>query len=440
MNERDSEAVAAQLVTQGFSLAEAERDADVVLLNTCSVRDAAEQKAIGKMKALAGDAKHRHGKVILGYLGCMAQAKGAALIEQNSAVQLVLGTQKFHRTGEYLQQILKGDKKSVCDTENEADSHSMMREHISLKNAKGGAVSAYISIMQGCNQHCTFCIVPLTRGEERSRSIEDIVEEAHNLAANGIKEVVLLGQIVTSYGRRDIPERDGKSPFVQLLEAVHQVEGIERIRFTAPHPKGYGNDLIDAYRRLPKLCEYAHLPIQSGSNRILKLMHRGYPVDRCLEIISKLRAVNPGMGVSTDLIVGFPGETDQDFEDTLSLIRQAQFDTAFTFKYSPRKDTQAAEMEEHLPQEIKEQRLAILIQTLNEIAARRYEALVGQILEVLVEGPSRKNSARLTGRTRCNKIVLFEGSDRQIGQIIKIRITRAGRYTLYGDPAWINLD
>src|SRR5262245_43523282 len=220
-------------------------------------------------------------------------------------------------------------------------SQTTNREQLLNGNGKKG-VSAFVIIMQGCNQYCTFCIVPYTRGEERSRTIPDIVAECRQLVSQGVKEITLLGQIVTSYGKRDIPAQDGKSAFVQLIEAVHEIEGLERIRFTSPHPKGYGDDLVEAYGRLPKLVESAHLPVQSGSDRVLKLMHRGYTRARFLEIIRKLRAVKPGIGLTSDIIVGFPGETEEDFEQTMSICREIEFDNAFLFKYSQRKDTPAA--------------------------------------------------------------------------------------------------
>jgi tRNA-2-methylthio-N6-dimethylallyladenosine synthase len=245
----------------------------------------------------------------------------------------------------------------------------------------------------------------------------------------------LLGQIVTSYGKREIPVRDGKSPFVQLLEAVHEIEGLERIRFTSPHPKGYGDDLAEAYGRLPKLVESAHIPVQSGSDRLLKAMHRGYTRERYLAIIEKLRAIQPHMGVSTDFIVGFPGETEEDFEQTLSLAREVGFDQAFIFKYSPRRDTPAASMEGQVPQEIKEERNQQLMETVNEIAAKRFQTFVGRKAQILVEGPSKKNAARMMGRTRCNRIVVFDGSERHRGQVMDVAITRAGSFTLYADPA-----
>ncbi len=434
MNERDSEAVAAQLAAKGYTLAQSEASADVILLNTCSVRDMAEQKALHKMEVLMYENRKRRPNVVLGFMGCMAQSRGRELIDRLPDVDLVLGTQKFHRAAEYLDAILAGRREKVVDVDAEEKSEASIREH--LLNGNGGkSVTAFVSIMQGCNQYCTFCIVPYTRGEERSRTIPDIVAECRELASRGVKEITLLGQIVTSSGKRDLPVRDGKSPFVQLLEAVHEVEGIDRIRFTSPHPKGYGDDLVAAYARLPKLVESAHLPVQSGSDRVLKLMHRGYTVERYCEIIDKLRKARPNIGLSTDLIVGFPGETEADFEETLALVRRAEFDQAYIFKYSERRDTPAAAMPNQCPPAVREERNQRLLALVNEIAARRYEALVGAQVEILVEGPSKRNEARLAGRTRCNKIVVFEGSSRHLGQVMRVKVTRAGSFTLYGDPA-----
>jgi tRNA-2-methylthio-N6-dimethylallyladenosine synthase len=438
MNERDSEAVAAQLVAKGYSLAPTENSADVVLLNTCSVRDLAEQKAINKMKNLVGTAKKDRPNQILGFMGCMAQSRGQELIDKLPDVDLVIGTQKFHRTADYLDEIISGARKKIVDVAAEEKSEATIREHLLNGNSQK-SVSAFVSIMQGCNQYCTFCIVPHTRGEERSRTIPDIVAECRELVARGVKEITLLGQIVTSFGKRDIPIQNDKSAFVQLLEAVHEIENLERIRFTSPHPKGYGDDLVEAYARLPKLCESAHLPLQSGSDRLLKLMHRGYTREKFLSIIKKLRAAKPEIGITTDIIVGFPGETENDFEETLSLAREVQFDNAYIFKYSERRDTPAAEMPNQVPQQIREERNQILLQTINEIAARKYENFVGRLTQILVEGPSKKNPARMTGRSRCNKIVLFDGAERHRGQIMDVKITRTGSFTLYGDPAIVNL-
>jgi len=349
-------------------------------------------------------------------------------------------------------------------------------------------VSAFVSIMQGCNQHCTFCIVPATRGEERSRTIPDIVAECRELVSRGVREITLLGQIVTSYGRRGgvaagilsavepgfqpggnnvahttsvpsasvinisganpggrmPPSSAGRmpaatTPFVQLLDAVHEIDGLERMRFTSPHPKGYGDDLIEAYARLPKLCESAHLPLQSGSDRILKLMHRGYTREKFLGIVEKLRRVRPGIGITTDIIVGFPGETEEDFELTLTLCREVQFDNAYIFKYSPRRDTPAAAMPDQVPQTVREERNHRLLELVNDIAARKYDGFIGRQVEILVEGPSKKNAARYTGRTRCNRIVLFDGSARHQGQLMDVKIERTGSFTLYGNPAVVNL-
>jgi len=452
MNERDSEAVAAQLVAKGYTLAPSEAAADVILLNTCSVRDFAEQKAIGKMQNIAADVRKNRPDVVLGFMGCMAQSRGQELIDRLPDVDLVLGTQKFHHAADYLDEILAGHRDKIVDVAAEQGSEATIREHLLNGNAQK-SVTAFVSIMQGCNQYCTFCIVPYTRGEERSRSIADIVAECRQLVSQGVKEITLLGQIVTSYGKRgfgraelplgqDAQQRvptTKKTSFVQLLDAVHEIDGLERIRFTAPHPKGYGDDLIEAYARLPKLVESAHLPVQSGSDRVLKLMHRGYTRDRFLGIVKKLRRAKPDIGITTDIIVGFPGEIEDDFEQTLSLAREVQFDNAYIFKYSQRRDTPAAGMPDQVPLKIREDRNHRLLETVNEIGKRKYHAFVGRRTQILVEGPSKKNPARMTGRTRCNKIVVFEGAERHRGQLMDVKITRAGSFTLYGDPAIVNL-
>ena len=440
MNERDSEAVAAQLVAKGYSMTPDALSADVILLNTCSVRDAAEQKALGKMNHVAGQLRSKNRKAVLGFMGCMAQSRGRELIDKLPDVDLVIGTQKFHRTADHIGDLLAGRAENVVDTGEEKGSEATIREHLLDGVSDKKSVTSFVSIMQGCNQFCTFCIVPDTRGRERSRTIDDIVSECRELVNRGVREVTLLGQIVTSYGRREIGERDGKSAFVQLIEAVHGIDGLDRIRFTSPHPKGYGDDLIEAYGRLAKLCESAHIPVQSGSDAMLKRMHRGYTRERFLEIVGKLRAVRPGIGVTTDIIVGFPGETEEEFEATMSLCREVQFDNAFVFKYSTRRDTPAAAMENQLPRELIEQRHAMVLATIDEYGAKRYEKFVGKTMEVLVEGPSRRNAARMEGRTRCNKIVVFDGGDRFRGELMELKITRNGSFTLYGDPAIVNLN
>jgi tRNA-2-methylthio-N6-dimethylallyladenosine synthase len=456
MNERDSEAVSAQLVAKGYTLAQSEHVADVILLNTCSVRDLAEQKALNKMENVAAEVRRSRPDVLLGIMGCMAQSRGRELIDRLPDLDLVIGTQKFHRTADYLDDLIAGRRDQVVDVEAEQDSEATIREHVFNATAPTQSATAFVSIMQGCNQYCTFCIVPYTRGAERSRTIPDIVPECRELVGRGVKEITLLGQIVTSYGKRrsssvSLPgaapspdtlkrelQQPGKSAFVQLLEAVNEIEGLQRIRFTSPHPKGYGDDLVEAYGRLSKLCESAHLPVQSGSDRILKRMHRGYTREQFLRLVGKLRQVNPEMGITTDIIVGFPGETDADFDETISLVREVAFDNAFVFKYSPRNGTPAATFPDPVPQEVIDERHGRLLDRVNEIGREKYRSEVGKRVQILVEGPSRKNPARLEGRTRTNKIVVFEGSERHHGQLLDVEVTRAGSFTLYGDAAILN--
>ena len=434
MNERDSEAVAAQLVAKGYAVAPEEAGADVILLNTCSVRDSAEQKALNKMQTLIGQTRKHNPDAVLGFMGCMAQSRGQELIDQLPDVDLVLGTQKFHRAGEYLDDLLAGRRDKVVDTDEETGSEATIREHLSLGASDAKAVTAFVSIMQGCNQFCTFCIVPYTRGRERCRSIEDIVAECRELVVGGVREITLLGQIVNSYGKREIGVRDGKSAFVQLIEAVHAVDGIERIRFTSPHPKGYGDDLVAAYSRLPKLVEHAHLPVQSGSDRMLRLMHRGYSRTRFIELVGKLRKAAPEIGIGTDIIVGFPGETEDDLEQTLSLCREIEFDNAFVFKYSKRRDTPATEMPGQIQEGEIEARHAIVLKQIDEMRERRFQKHLGSEMEILIEGPSRRNPERMEGRSRCNKIIIIDNGECHAGQILPVQITSATRTTLYGTP------
>ena len=437
MNERDSEQVAHSLIARGYERAESELDADVVLLNTCSVRDMADPKALGKMGMLGRIAKERP-HVVFGFLGCMAQARGASLLKNLPHVDLVVGTQKFHRVADYVTDALerKRDRAmddprfSIVDVEEELGSQSTIRnQRLAPKQA-----TAFVSIMQGCNMHCTFCIVPQTRGAERSRTIEEIVVEVRELVSRGVKEVTLLGQIVNLYGRHEFPKIDNESPFVQLLEAVHAIDGLERLRFTSPHPIGFREDLINAYRRLPKLVDHLHLPVQSGSNKILKAMHRTYTAEKYVDLVGRVREARKDIAVTTDIIVGFPSETEDDHKQTRDLVEEIRFDNAFVFRYSPRRDTPAAEMADQLDETIKEQRNHDLLEVVNESARQINERLVGRTLEVLCEGPSKTNPSRLMGRTRANKIVLFEGADDLIGALVDVRIERATGFSLYGTP------
>ena len=282
--------------------------------------------------------------------------------------------------------------------------------------------------------HCTFCIVPRTRGAERSRSISEIVHEVRDLVARGVKEVTLLGQIVNLYGRHEFPKRDGKTPFVQLLQAVHEIDGLERLRFTSPHPIGFREDLIEVFGRLPKLAEHVHLPLQSGSNKILKAMHRTYTAEKYVNLVDCIRQVRDGTAITTDIIVGFPGETESDYEQTRELVRQIQFDNAFVFRYSPRRDTPAAEMSDQIDESVKAERNQDLLRVVNESARRAGERLVGRDVEVLCQGPSKTNRARLMGRTGTNKIVVFEGGDELVGEIVDVRVQQANGFSLYGTP------
>ena len=437
MNERDSEQVAHSLIARGYERADSEQEADVVLLNTCSVRDMADQKALGKMGMLGRIANERP-HVVFGFLGCMAQARGASLLKNLPHVDLIVGTQKFHRVADYvgdalerkLTRAMDDPRFSIVDVDEEPGSQSTIRhQQLAPKQA-----TAFVSIMQGCNMHCTFCIVPQTRGAERSRTIEQIVAEVRELVSRGVKEVTLLGQIVNLYGRHEFPKIDNKSPFVQLLGAVHEIEGLQRLRFTSPHPIGFREDLIDAYRLLPKLVDHLHLPVQSGSNRILKAMHRTYTAEKYAHLVRQVRDARKGIAITTDIIVGFPGETDDDYQQTHALVEEIKFDNAFVFRYSPRRDTPAAGMADQVDERIKERRNHHLLEIVNESARHINERLVGRTLEVLCEGPSKTNPSRLMGRTRTNKIVLFEGPEEFVGVLVDVRIERATGFSLYGTP------
>jgi tRNA-2-methylthio-N6-dimethylallyladenosine synthase len=436
MNERDSEAVAAMLRARGYRIVPSEDECDVLLLNTCSVRDAAEQKAIGKA-GYSLQRKRHNPDFVLGILGCMAQNRGADLLDRLPDVDLIVGTQKFHRVPDYLDNLRAAREsgipvgEAIVDIAEEAGSQNTIRDHLEEPVAK---VCAFVSIQQGCNMDCAFCIVPTTRGDERSRPMDDIVSECEELVARGTREITLLGQIVTSYGRRDYPHTGGVCPFVQLLERVNAVPGLERIRFTSPHPRGFRQDLADAFARMPRLGEHVHLPVQSGSDRILRAMKRPYTRDRYLEIVESLRAAQPAMAFSTDVIVGFPGETDADFEETRRLCETVDYDMAYIFKYSVRTGTPAAEMPGQVPDDVREERNRVLLEVLREGSLRRSQALVGTVQEVLVEGPD-KTGLHFTGRTRGNRTTVFEAAPRLVGTLVPVEITRASVSTLYGDLA-----
>lgn len=441
MNERDTEQVARMFTEGGYTLTTDEVEADAILVNTCSVRDQAEQKALGKMNKL-GKIRRTKPHVVYGFMGCMAQSRGSELFKAIPHLDVVVGTQKYHKVFDYVDSILRQRTEarmdhpaysligeSVCDIAEEEGSQDTIRDHIT----KDRQVSAFVSIMQGCNMRCSFCIVPDTRGRERSRSIESIVSEINKLTEQGVREVNLLGQIVNLYGRTEFPHVGGKSPFVQLLEAVHAIEKIDRIRFVSPHPIGFRDDLVQAFADLPKLCSHIHFPMQSGSDRILKLMKRPYRHQKFMEICQKMKTVRPDLAITTDIIVGFPSETEEDFTATMDTVREVGFSNAFIFRYSKRRNTPAAEMDNQIEESVKEQRNQTLLALVDQIAIEQNEALVGSTQQILCEGYSRYNEQRLSGRTGQNRIVVFEGNlERFAGKMIDVKIESSTGFTLYG--------
>ena len=442
MNERDSDQVARMFLDRGgYTMTGEEAEADVILINTCSVRDQAEQKAIGKMRQV-GPLRYTKPHVVYGFLGCMAQSRGDELLDTIPHLDLVAGTQKYHRVVDYVDTILTkrlerrmdDERFSIVDVGEEQGSQNTIRD----QTVETQQATAFVSIMQGCNMKCTFCIVPYTRGGERARPIPEIVDEVRRLVDQGVKEVTLLGQIVNRYGIKEFPTIGGLSPFVQLLDQLHALPGLHRLRFTSPHPIGYRDDLIEAFRRLPKLCPHIHLPLQSGSAAILKAMHRPYSPERFLEICRKMREARPDLAITTDIIVGFPGESEADYEATKEIVRAVHFDNAFIFRYSPRRGTPAADLpdEMQLPESIKEARNHDLLDLINAQAKEKLAAEVGSIREVLCEGYSKTTETRLTGRSPQNKIVVFEGPhDRLRGELLPIRIIETKGFTLYGELA-----
>ncbi len=461
MNERVSEQVAQTFSERGYTLTPTEHDADAILINTCSVRDQAEQKALGKM-GMMGKYRDQRAHVVYGFMGCMAQSRGEELFKRVPHLDLVVGTQKYHRVFDYVDSILNrrletrmdevgaelvtqrvedevvqvnADKvisARVVDTEEEVGSQNTIRDHIPRESRRA---TAFVSIMQGCNMRCSFCIVPDTRGKERGRPISDIAEEVKRLVGEGVREVTLLGQIVNLYGRTEFDKVDGKSPFVQLLEEVHEIGGLDRIRFTSPHPIGYRDDLVEAFTYLPKLCSHIHFPMQSGSDRILKAMRRPYKNEKFLTICDKMKAARPDLAITSDIIVGFPTETEEDFQDTIDCVQHVGFDNSFIFRYSKRKDTPAAEMDGQLSESVKEERNQRLLKVQDEITKAKHEELIGTTQTILCEGPSKTNKERLSGRTSQNKIVIFDGdAERMTGEIVDVKIEDSTGFTLYGTP------
>ena len=430
MNERDSEGVAALLRAKGYRVQAEEAGADIVLINTCSIRGLAEEKAIGKADHLLRDRRAGKGPRLVGILGCMAQNRGSDLLERLPDLDLVVGTQRLRHIPDHLGRLLGEPAPSArVDIAEEAGFEDALPGR-----DEGRQVAAFVSIQQGCDMRCAYCVVPRTRGPERSRSPESILEEVRALAAAGTREVTLLGQIVNQYGRGSQRAENGISPFVRLLRRVAEVPGIARIRYTACHPIGYRDDLVAAHAELPQLCSHVHLPFQSGSDRILRAMNRPYLAERIRRLAAALRAARPGMTLSTDVIVGFPGETETDFGLTEALFREIGFEHGFLFKYSPRPGTPGFALGDPVPADAKESRLARLQEILALRSSTENLRQVGTTQAVLVEGPDRKGG-RLMGRTENERRVILDGPAALIGQVVPVVITGAGQTYLDGRVA-----
>ena len=422
MNEYDSERVAGLLKAHQYELTDRPDDADLILLNTCSIREKAEDKVFSQLGAIK-HLKRARPDLVIGVMGCMAQLQQGKIQERAPYVDLVFGSPAIARVGELVARV-KAGRRPVLET-GEAP-----LVKITARPSTASRLKAFVTVMEGCEKHCTFCVVPTTRGRERSHPPDVIVEEIRELAAAGCREVTLLGQTVNAYGRDLTPPTD----LAALLEQVDAVDGIERIRFTTSNPYNLTPRLIRAIRDVPKVVEYLHLPLQSGSDRVLERMDRGYTRAQYLELIAELQETVGDIALSTDLIVGFPGETDEDFAQTLEMVERVGYDNAFVFRYSRRPGTPAAAMPGQVPEEVKAERNAALLQVTGRVAAARSRELEGRTLPVLVDGVSRKNANEATGRTRCNRVVNFDTAGRHLlGHVVPVRITQALPHSLRGE-------
>ena len=423
MNISDAERMEGQLATLGYERTEDMQNADLILLNTCCVRETAEDKVYGKI----GEIKHikrRNPALIFGITGCMAQKEGEALIRRAPHIDFVLGTNKVHELREVVQELAAKRSTHIVDV---FLSDAPLPEDVPIERT--GRLSAWVPIMYGCNNFCTYCIVPYVRGREHSRLPEDVVREVAEAAAQGFREITLLGQNVNSYGKDH-----KRADFAELLRMVDEVEGIERVRYMTSHPKDLSDDVIAAVRESRHICPHFHLPVQHGSDRILKAMNRVYRKDAYRALVERIRAAVPEASLTTDLIVGFPGETAEDFEELLDFLREIRYDAAYTFLYSKRSGTPAATMAEQVADAVKKERLHRLMEVQNAISLEKNEALRDTVQEVLAEGPSRTDDAVWTGRTGTNKIVLWQKKGQETeGDIVRVRIKEPQTWVLKGE-------
>jgi tRNA-2-methylthio-N6-dimethylallyladenosine synthase len=424
MNEHDGEILAGQLESMGYTRTDVEEEADVILLITCCVREHAESKVYGKIGELYR-LKQIKPHLVLGVCGCMTQQDEVAqkMKERFPYLDLLFGT---HNIGDLPRMLEQAQATGELVMEILAEAEGVSE---GLPRLRSDGLKSWVTIMYGCNNFCTYCIVPYVRGRERSRQPEAIIEEITELGSRGYREVTLLGQNVNSYGK----DLGTGLDFADLIRLVDEVAGIERIRYMTSHPRDFTDKLIDSIAASSKVCEHFHLPVQSGSNAILEAMNRGYTRETYLKLVQRVRQMVPGAAITTDLIVGFPGETEDDFADTLDLVEQVGFDAAFTFAYSPRSGTPAAELHGQLQPEEKNRRLRELIEQVNKWSLRRNQPLLDTVVEVLVEGPSKNDPSRLTGRTRTNKLVHFGGDKSLIGQLVPVRITKVQTWSLLGE-------
>lgn len=423
MNEEDSEKISGILKGLGYEKTDLKDLADIIVFNTCCVRENAELKVHGNLGILK-KLKEKKPELIIAVCGCMMQQKGVAetILKKYRHVNMVFGTHNAYKLPEYLERVRNGEKqvKEILEDSDE------IREGMPID--REDFLKAYVTIMYGCDNFCSYCIVPYVRGREKSRKPEDILKEIKDLIKMGYKEITLLGQNVNSYGKG----LDEEINFAKLLKMVNEVEGIERIRFMTSHPKDLTDEVIDAVAQCDKVMEQIHLPVQSGSDRILKKMNRKYDREKYLETVRKIRERIPGVAITTDIIVGFPSETEEDFEDTLDLCEKVGYDAAFTFIYSNRDNTPADKMEGQVPEDIKHERFNRLVEVCNRRANDRNQEYTGRIETVLVEGTSKNDESHLSGRTRSGKIVNFQGKNELIGKTVNVRIDNGNSFCLYG--------